>query len=138
MRNQRKKRPEKKKKATSRNPFLLFLSFVLFCLHYPQPNTKMTKFGPKKFLWNERLRETNKIGKKKRRRRQPSKNPSFFFFLSSSFLFIIHNPENSYIHYRIITAALYKFSKSTKSLNVIMYKLFESIISLFTDFLHHL
>ena len=37
-RNQQKKE-ERKKKATFQNPFLLFLSFVLFCLYLPQLST---------------------------------------------------------------------------------------------------
>ena len=40
MRKQTKKE-ERKKKATFQNPFLLFLSFVLFCLYYPPPFTKI-------------------------------------------------------------------------------------------------
>ena len=34
------KKEERKKKATFQNPFLLFLSFVLFCPYLPQPSTK--------------------------------------------------------------------------------------------------
>ena len=32
------KKENRNKKATSQNPFLLYLTFVLFCLYYPQPS----------------------------------------------------------------------------------------------------
>ena len=37
------KKEERKKKTTFRNPFLLFLPFVLFCLYYLQPFTQTKK-----------------------------------------------------------------------------------------------
>ena len=33
------KKEERKMKTTFQNPFLFFLSFVLFCFYFPQPST---------------------------------------------------------------------------------------------------
>ena len=46
-----KKEERKKKKATFQNALLLFLSFVLFCLYYPQPFTLRIFFKWNVFIY---------------------------------------------------------------------------------------